>query len=217
MSREIELKVPLTEEKFSKILNIISGKKTSPGLQFHSLSHLLKSDEYFSRYKTHEKRIKNNELRVIRIRTEKTVPLIPSGIDIHGDTAESGEKAWFCIKRKTIENGIEFNSEEETVVEDAGVLRSFFAASGFIKWFEKNKDAFSVYCSFTEDSGRKFEAHLELEKVNGLPYIEIEYTKDDFEAGEVRKNLEKILTNLGVDPKNRDSRSWPEILLPDLC
>ncbi len=194
MSREIELKVPLSEEQFDRIEKILTQNQLS-SINIRSLSHILKSDEYFSRYHTHEERIKNKELRVIRIRTEND---------------GTGEKAFFCIKRKTIENGVEFNSEKETFVEDADVLRAFFEASGFIKWFEKKKDALSIYATVAENSD--FEAHLELEKVNSLPYIEIEYTKEDLPADQVRAGLEKILLALGVDPKKRDSRSWAEIL-----
>ena len=194
MSREIELKVPLTLEQFERIQKILTQKEQLSSINIRGLSHILKSDEYFSRYHTHEERIKNKELRVIRLRTEND---------------GRGEKSFFCIKRKTIENGVEFNSEKETFVEDADVLRAFFEASGFIKWFEKKKDAIGVLCSL-DSSG--FEAHLELEKVNSLPYIEIEYTKEDLPADEVRSNLEKILLALDVDPKKRDSRSWAEIL-----
>ena len=195
MSREIELKVPLTCEQFDRIEKILTQKEQLSSINIRGLSHILKSDEYFSRYHTHEERIKNKELRVIRLRTEKT--------------DDGDEKSFFCIKRKTIENGVEFNSEKETFVEDADVLRAFFEASGFIKWFEKKKDAVGVLCSL-DSSG--FEAHLELEKVNSLPYIEIEYTEDDLPADQVRAGLEKILLALGVDPKKRDSRSWAEIL-----
>ena len=195
MSREIELKVPLSVEQFDRIQKILTQKEQLPSINIRGLSHILKSDEYFSRYHTHEERIKNNELRVIRLRTEND---------------GKGEKSFFCIKQKTIENGVEFNSEKETFVEDADVLRAFFEASGFIKWFEKKKDALSVYATVAENSD--FEAHLELEKVNSLPYIEIEYTKEDLPADQVRASLEQILLALGVDPKNRDSRSWAEIL-----
>ena len=195
MSREIELKVPLTQEQFEKIHEILSGKQVLPAFNFHSFEHIIKSDEYFSRYNSHEERIKNKELRVIRIRTEKT----DGGV----------EKSYFCIKQKTIENGVEFNSEKETFLEDADVLRSFFEASGFIKWFEKKKDAIGVLCSLNSSD---FEAHLELEKVNGLPYAEIEYTQEGLSPEKVRASLEKILLALGIDPKNRDSRSWAEIL-----
>ena len=195
MSREIELKVPLSVEQFDRIEKILTQKEQFSSINIRGLSHILKSDEYFSRYHTHEERIKNKELRVIRLRTEND---------------GKGEKSFFCIKQKTIENGVEFNSEKESFVEDADVLRDFFEASGFIKWFEKKKDALSVYATVSENSD--FEAHLELEKVNSLPYIEIEYTKDDLPADQVRASLEKILLALGVDPKKRDSRSWAEIL-----
>lgn len=195
MSREIELKVPLSVEQFDRIQKILTQKEQLSSINIRGLSHILKSDEYFSRYHTHEERIKNKELRVIRLRTEND---------------GKGEKSFFCIKQKTIENGVEFNSEKETFVEDADVLRAFFEASGFIKWFEKKKDALSVYATVSENSD--FEAHLELEKVNSLPYIEIEYTKEDLPADQVRAGLEKILLALGVDPKKRDSRSWAEIL-----
>ena len=195
MSREIELKVPLTLEQFDRIEKILTQKEQFSSINIRGLSHILKSDEYFSRYHTHEERIKNKELRVIRLRTEN------DGQD---------EKSFFCIKQKTIENGVEFNSEKETFVEDADVLRAFFEASGFIKWFEKKKDAISVYATLSEKPD--FEAHLELEKVNSLPYIEIEYTKEDLPADQVRAGLEQILLALGVDPKKRDSRSWAEIL-----
>lgn len=210
MAREIELKVPLTEEQYTQIEKIITKKEVLPSIITHSLSHIIKTDEYFSRYHTHEERKKNNELRVIRIRSEKIIPVEPSGIDMYGDESENDEKSFFCIKRKTIENGVEFNTEKETFVEDAEVLRAFFEAADYIKWFEKKKDSFSVFCTHSENPA--FEAHLELEKVNSLPYIEIEYTKDDFSADEVRANLEKILVTLGLDPKKRDSRSWPEII-----
>lgn len=195
MSREIELKVPLTLEQFDRIQKILTQKEQLPSINIRGLSHILKSDEYFSRYHTHEERIKNKELRVIRLRTEND---------------GKGEKSFFCIKQKTIENGVEFNSEKETFVEDADVLRAFFEASGFIRWFEKKKDAISVYVTLSEKPD--FEAHLELEKVNSLPYIEIEYTEEDLPADQVRAGLEKILLALGVDPKKRDSRSWAEIL-----
>ena len=207
MAREIELKLPLSFGQFDKIHKILTGQEQLPFFHSHGAEHILKSDEYYSLYKSHEERLKNKELRVIRIRSEKKLPLFPNGIDMIG---EESEKYYFCIKQKTLENGVEFNSEKETFIEEADVLRSFFAATGYIKWFEKKKDALSVYCSVENFPG--FEAHLELEKVNGLPYAEIEYTKDDFPPEEVRANLEKILVSLGLDPKKRDSRSWAEII-----
>ena len=211
MSREIELKVPLSLEQFDRIEKIITKKEHVAFLKISSLSHIIKSDEYFSRYRTHEERLINKELRVIRIRSEKNVLCEPSGIDIFGDKSENSEKSYFCIKRKTIENGVEFNSEYETFVENPEVLRVFFESSGFFKWFEKKKDALSVFCKL-ENTIEPLEAHLELEKVNGLPYIEIEYTKNDISPERVKSALKEIIRVLGVDPEKRDSRSWAEII-----
>ncbi|WP_407427760.1 CYTH domain-containing protein [Treponema sp.] len=192
MSQEIELKVPLTQNQYETISGILKNNKTFPGFTYHSLKLIQKHDEYFSLYKSHEERIKNKELRVIRIRTE------------------NNKKAYFCIKQKKLKDGIEFNNEQETFIENPDVLRSFFEATGYIKWFEKKKDSIFVNCSVSSISD--FEANLEIEKVNGLPYAEIEYTKDDINPVEIRKNLEKILNTLGINPENRDSRSWAEIL-----
>ena len=207
MSREIELKIPLTQEEFTYIEDFLLGRKRIDGLSLQNVEKILKNDEYFSLYKTHEERLKNKELRVIRIRTEKTASLSPSGIDMYGDESENLEKSYFCIKRKSLENGVEFNAEQETFIENPEVLRTFFKATGYIKWFEKTKNAIS---SFVTQDG--FEAHLELEKVNGLPYAEIEYTKDDLAPDTVRASLEKILVTLKLDPQKRDSRSWAEII-----
>lgn len=208
MSREIELKVPITEEQFEEITGIISRKKSFGALEIRSPARVIKSDEYFSLYRTHEERIKNNELKVIRIRTEKSAPIEPSGIDMHGGNGDS-EKSYFCIKRKTLENGAEFNTEHETYIENPDVLRAFFAAAGYVRWFSKTKDAVSVSCALADVD---FEAHLEIEKVNGLPYAEIEYTKEDFPCEKVRPLLERILAAFGIDSKKRDPRSWAEII-----
>lgn len=209
MSREIELKIPLTEESFSSLKNIILEKKMAGCLTFSKISHVIKSDEYYSLYESHDERVKNKELRVIRIRCERVEMLEPSGIDIFGDSSESIESAYFTIKEKSLENGIEFNREYETKIDNPDVLRSFFKAAGYKCWFKKIKDSFSTYSCLTDTN---FEAHLELERVNDLPYIEIEYTGDDLDPGQVRENLEKILLALKIDPKNRDCRSWPQIL-----
>ena len=210
MSREIELKVPLSEDQYEKTTRIISGKIPFSPLAFHSQEKILKSDEYYSLYKTHEERIKNNEFKVIRIRTEKFSVLKPSGIDMYGDESGLSEKSFFCIKRKTLENGVEFNSEHETFIENPDVLRKFLTETGYIKWFEKKKNTLSVRCVLKTKPD--FEAHLEIEKVNGLPYAEIEYTGEETSVEEVRPLLKEILLALEIDPKKRDSRSWAEIL-----
>ena len=84
-NKEIELKIPLSDGEYDDL------KKR----YFSGTEKVLKKDEYFSRYDTLEERIKNNEPKVIRIRTE-------------------GEEVYFTIKRKSIKNGIEVNEEKES-------------------------------------------------------------------------------------------------------
>lgn len=186
MGREIEIKIPLTKEEYDSLFSKIQQPP------FTKPEHLLKSDTYFSRYDTLEERKQackeNKEPRVIRLRT---------------DEYENQKKSYFCIKNKSIQNGIEFNDEHESLLEDPEVLKLFFKVAGYKEYFQKNKDAYSTYHG---------DFHLELEKVNGLTYVEIEVTTSDLPADTVRQNLEAFVKDLGLDPSKRDSRSWMEII-----
>ncbi len=199
MSNEIEIKIPLKNEEFERIENLISrnGQNSScENLVFSDFKKIFKSDEYFSRYETRSERKNAGEFEVIRIRTEK----------IGGE-----EKSFFTTKRKSLENGFEVNDEKETFVENAEVIRNFLVESGFIKWFEKTKDSESVFCRLK--NGRNLKFHLELEKVNGLLYIEIECTESgNYQNNDVFSELEKVVENLALDIQKNDSRSWIEIL-----
>lgn len=223
MSREIEIKLPLSEESFIKLFRQFS--KLEP-------EFLFKSDEYYSKFKTKEERIKNNEPQVIRIRTEKSVDsnkfntvLSRKFINMSTNSDNIDEylafleevksfpafsqNSYFTLKTKTIENGMEFNEEKETFIQDCEVLQSFLAHTEHFKWFEKNKTAISV--NLTEKkSGILF--HAELELVNKLPYIEIECTSDEKPADIIKQSLEDLVLELDLDPKTRDSRSWKEII-----
>jgi len=196
MGREIELKVPLSEEEYDYIKSVITRKAKVEGLELCSdCERLLKSDEYYSRYASRQESRAAGEPQVIRIRGE-----------LSGDKNSS----FFCIKRKSLENGIELNREDETFVEKPDVIRDILTLSGYHKFFEKKKDALSVYCSWEKLAGLHF--HLELEIVNQLKYIEVEVTEEDCPADKVRHALEEFIALFGLDAKNRDSRSWMEIL-----
>ncbi len=205
MGREIEIKIPLTDEQYDKIYSVISGAQKIAGLEVDSdgLVHLLKSDSYFSRYETREESKAAGEPQVIRIRSE-------------AESDQAVTKSYFCIKRKSIENGIELNREDETFVEKPEVVRDLLLFSGYHQFFEKNKDAYGVYCKSDVLAGCSF--HLELEKVNGLKYIEVEVTDDNesdgaiLSADAVRAGLERFVEQFGLDTAKRDSRSWMEIL-----
>ncbi|MBQ0051759.1 MAG: CYTH domain-containing protein [Treponema sp.] len=194
MAREIELKIPLTQTQYGEIENYIYGRKPHSELTFTDAKKLFKQDEYFSRFTTRQERINSNEPKVIRIRTEE---------------CDGKFQAYFTIKNKQLENGIEVNQEQETFVENPEVLRNMFAQTGFIRWFTKEKKAVSCYCRM---QGSQKEYHLELEQVNGLLYVEIEYTKDDEMPENVQKELKLLVEKLGLDSKKRDPRSWVEIL-----
>lgn len=187
MSKEIEIKIPLTDAEYEKIFLEIKDKA----------EHLKKSDEYFSRYDTREERKKNNEPQVIRIRTEENLD-------------KNQTETFFCLKFKSIENGVEFNSENESLISDANPLRLFFEVAGYKKFFEKKKDAYSYY--YQSEVLKNISFHLELEIINGLKYVEIEVTDCDLDAAVIRQELEHYVTQLGLDVTKRDSRSWMEIL-----
>ena len=194
MGREIELKIPLTDSQYAYIFSVIYGKEKIQGFFFDAsrISKIEKKDEYYSRYSTREESRKNGEPQVIRIR------------------CENDSKAFFCIKRKVIENGIELNSENETFVENAEVIRDFLMLSGYSKFFEKQKNAISSYCSAPGLLNSVF--HLELEIVNNLKYMEVEVTEETEAADKVRKALEKFVIAFGLEPSSKDSRSWMQIL-----
>ena len=206
MGREIEIKIPLTDAEYDKIFSVISGKQSLLGVKaaVDGLEHLLKSDIYFSRYDSREESKAAGEPQVIRIRSEKVAG---SGDKTGG---QSNERAFFCIKRKSIENGIELNREDETFVENPEVIRDLLLFSGYHQFFEKNKDAYGVHCKSVVFPGCDF--HLELEMVNGLKYIEVEVTDGADSADDVRAALEKFMELFGLDTSKRDKRSWMEIL-----
>ena len=199
MGREIEIKIPLSDLEYDKIFTVISGGEQLTGLKVKDKpERILKSDEYYSRYQTRVESKAAGEPQVIRIRSENS------------SEEAAVESAFFCIKRKSIENGIELNREDETFVENADVIRDLLQLSGYHKFFEKKKDAWSVHCGATVLAGADF--HLELEIVNNLKYVEIEVTEEGQLADAVRAALEKFVALFGLDAAKRDSRSWMEII-----
>ena len=202
MGREIEIKIPLTSEEFDRIYDFLCLKKSIDGIKILGddknpceRKFFLKKDEYFSKYKKEIERRENNEPQVIRIRTQDF---------------ENDRRSYFTIKRKVVDDGIEVNKEDETFIEDANVLRDFFALSGYSRWFSKEKKACGVYCTFSLFEGVTF--HLELEIVNELKYVEIEVTDTDGSAKDIKAGLTQFVKALNLDPLKKDSRSWVEII-----
>ena len=199
MGREIELKIPLQPLEYEELLCVIQGQKKLDGVSFGKVEHFLKSDTYFSRYETEEERRlavkQDKEPKVIRIRTEQS---------------DGDKKSYFCLKFKTIQNGVEFNSENETLIQDEQPLELFMKYADYKKYFEKNKDSYAVYCN--SDVDIEVEFHLELVIVNGHKYVEIEVTQSQLESDRISRALEAFVVQLGFDPTKKDSRSWMEII-----
>lgn len=203
MGREIEIKIPLTSKEFDMLYDFLCFKRFIDGIEILGddktpceRRFFLKKDEYYSRYKKEIERKENNEPQVIRIRTQEI---------------ENERRSYFTIKRKVVEDGIEVNKEDETFIEDAEVLRDFFALAGYSKWFSKEKKTCGVYCKFSSFEGVSF--HLELEIVNELKYVEIEVTDTQESAKDIKAGLTEFVKALKLDPLKKDSRSWVEIIL----
>lgn len=189
---EIELKIPLNENAFTRIKNIIE-KNDTDNIRFSKAEKILKADEYFSRFLSRDERKQNNEFEVIRIRTE---------------TIEEKTKSYFTTKRKTLKDGFEVNDEKETFIENPAVLKNFLLESGFEVWFSKKKEAVSTVCTL-----KNFSFHIELEKVNDLLYVEIENTDSRIENTDaVMERFKELVSLLCLDISKRDSRPWPAIL-----
>lgn len=215
MGREIELKLPLSDQQYDFVRSVITGAVQAEGVNVCSdCERLLKSDEYYSRYTSREESKAAGEPQVIRIRGEvsgaEAGAVAEAGAGGESDEMSASGRFYFCIKRKSIENGIELNREDETLVENPEVIRDILNISGYHKFFEKKKDALSVYC--TSDKLPDLHFHLELEIVNHLKYIEVEVTEEDCPADKVRQSLEVFISLFGLNAQNRDSRSWMEIL-----
>ena len=207
MGREIELKIPLSQTEYDFIKNIIYSKEKIAGISFLSKPEfLIKQDQYYSRYNSYEERLQNNEAQCIRLRSEAVYP--DSSLSGAGDCKE--EKSYFTIKRKTYKDGMEVNREDETFVENAGVLRELFSEAGYNCWFTKEKQSHSLYCK-TEDFA-ELSLHCELVKVNNLLYVEVEITDENISTEKAQNALNHFVSLLKLDPAKKDVRSWKQII-----
>lgn len=198
MGREIEVKIPLTDLQYDSIFEFMMGNCSCAGLAVVKPCDgkiVVKSDEYYSRFDSREERIAGGEPQVIRIRTE----------EIEGE-----KKAFFTIKRKSRQNGIELNQEDETFVEEAAVIRDMLEIAGYKCWFRKEKHNYSVNCCM--NSMGSMDYHLELEEVNGMKYAEIEVTSLEGDADKIKASLNEFAECLGLDSEKKDIRSWVEII-----
>jgi adenylate cyclase class IV len=237
MGKEIELKIPLSQVQYDDLYKKIFGEKNCTGVKVldSSSEQIYKHDEYFTKYATLEERAEKNEPQVIRLRTES----------VSGD-----KQCFFTIKRKTVQNGIEVNKEDETLVSDENVLRLFFEEAGYRRWFNKEKKAYSSHCVLDDENeasdcgigqvklGQTI-FHLELVEVNKMLYVEVEVVSDEDTAetenklcgkgsadlcgqkklpeSNLKAELEKFVLALGLNPADKDPRSWYQIISENFC
>ena len=239
MGKEIELKIPLSQVQYDDLYKKIFVEKNCTGVKVldSSSEQIYKHDEYFTKYATLEERAKKNEPQVIRLRTES----------VRGD-----KQCFLTIKRKTVQNGIEVNKEDETLVSDENVLRLFFEEAGYRRWFNKEKKAYSSHCVLDDENeasdcgigqvklGQTI-FHLELVEVNGMLYVEVEVVSDDdvvttetgnetcdkvsadsggqkkLPGSNLKAELEKYVVALGLNPADKDPRSWYQIISENFC
>ena len=237
MGKEIELKIPLSQAQYEELYKKIFVEKKCAGVKVLDSSgeQIYKHDEYFTKYATLEERAEKNEPQVIRLRTE---------------SVRGNKQCLFTIKRKTLQNGIEVNKEDETLVSDENVLRLFFEEAGYRRWFNKEKKAYSSHCVLDDENeasdcgigqvklGQTI-FHLELVEVNKMLYVEVEVVSDDDTAetenklcgkgssdlcgqkklpeSNLKAQLEKFVVALGLNPADKDGRSWYQIISENFC
>ena len=207
MGREIELKIPLSQNEYDFIKNVIYSETKIPDISFMSKPvFLVKEDEYYSRFNSYEERLQNNEAQCIRIRSEAIYS--NSLLSDIGECTE--EKSYFTIKRKSYKDNMEVNREDETFVENTDVLRKLFSEAKYKCWFKKEKRAHSVYGK--ADSYPDILIHCELVKVNNLLYIEVEVTDENILPERIQAALDAFVTLLKLDPQKKDVRSWKQII-----
>ena len=237
MGKEIVLKIPLSQVQYDDLYKKIFVEKNCTGVKVldSSSEQIYKHDEYFTKYATLEERAEKNEPQVIRLRTES----------VRGD-----KQCFFTIKRKTVQNGIEVNKEDETLVSDENVLRLFFEEAGYRRWFNKEKKAYSSHCVLDDENEASDYGigqvklgqtifHLELVEVNGMLYVEVEVVSEDDTAetenklcgkgsadlcgqkklpeSNLKAELEKFVVALGLNPADKEPRSWYQIISENFC
>ena len=61
MGREIEVKIPLMQKEFMKIMAWILESEKNPGIVFKNQEIVFKTDEYYSQYKSMKSRLNANK------------------------------------------------------------------------------------------------------------------------------------------------------------
>ena len=123
-------------------------------------------------------------------------------------------KYYATYKNKNIADGHESNEEcEERISPELfSIIRRCYDSLGTL-YFNKVK---RCICPFICKEGHLNEGtiNVDIDNVNDLYYFEIEfvpYVEGVYPEDMIYEGLEKVAKEFGLDPKNKDPRSWIEI------
>ena len=127
---------------------------------------------------------------------------------------KTDDEYYLCYKNKNFKGKVEVTDEYETKIEDPDVFRHIMEALNISVFFTKKKDAMEVV--FKNDP-MKDKYNIEFVIVNDkFYYIEIEWIADFTNkirnSNDVIEFLEGKVKELGFDPRNKDSRTWIQIV-----
>ena len=236
MGKEVEFKIPMTKEEAERVLNkvfndeyhystkiktdkywaSVDGKTKEEGKVFRLRSEHFVTDKellYFSKVK---------EINVIDWFFYNTEKMFESDeIEKWEDKEGRSEfdNIWLTYKQKKIENSVENNVEEEERINAStfALLDKMFNNLGK-RYFNKIKRCISVDVdpiNFPDSEYKNLGITIDIDNVHDLFYFEIEGVCDEYtnvSRDEIYKALEEITRTFGLNPDNKDSRSWVEIL-----
>ena len=127
---------------------------------------------------------------------------------------KSDDDYYLCYKNKNFKGNVEVTDEYEIKIEDPDVFRRIMEALNVSVFFTKKKDAMEVVL---KNDPMKDKYNIEFVIVNDkFYYIEIEwiseFTNKIRNSNDVIEFLESKIKELGFDPRNKDSRTWIQIV-----
>jgi adenylate cyclase class 2 len=188
MAMEVELKAHVSDPQ-AVIAALERLDRISPATSEY------KEDLYFSEGTGKEP--------LFRLRIEQTGP----------DFDSMSGSVILTYKDKSIEDGIEVNSEKEVIlpVEQAANAETFFLALGYVPYIRKTKRGYSFHLELEGFSPR---LHIELVSVEGLGwFLEMEFLTDRTEDVPVaRGHLREVLSWVGIEESAIEPRYYMHML-----
>jgi len=230
MGKEVEFKIPISLENFGN--NVLGKIESNP--KFVRMNDItFKRDAYFSSANDF-----TNDGKVIRLRKDavhhnvilpetfdarrdlfiKQFTTSNYGVDLkHSDIYSDFDLHFYLTRKiKRVVDGNEINDEYETEIADDVYdnIYDCFSGLGHKPYFRKIKTAVNVV--FDQDDPKY---HYELVSVNRLIYLECEYVGNKFDnlkltplAVPPLAIMEKMCSEIGLDPSNKDVRPWKDII-----